>query len=128
MVHTDDTGWRVGGQTAFLMAFVNASLSVYQVRPRHGNQEVLELISADFAGVLVCDRGRSYDAVELEGVAQQKCLAHLIRNAADVAQQRPDVPAGLACNWQIRSGVPCPLRPAGRKSGLQITGSGCDSE
>jgi hypothetical protein len=23
---------------------------------------------------------------ELQGVAQQKCLAHLIRNAADVAQ------------------------------------------
>jgi transposase len=37
VVHTDDTGWRVGGQTAFLMAFVNASLSVYQVRPRHRN-------------------------------------------------------------------------------------------
>jgi transposase len=26
--------------------------------------------------------------VELKGVAQQKCLAHLIRNAADVAQQK----------------------------------------
>ena len=88
VVHTDDTGWRVGGETAFLMAFVNASLSVYQVRPRHRNEEVRELIPADFAGVLVCDRGRSYDAVELEGVAQQKCLAHLIRNAADVAQQK----------------------------------------
>jgi transposase len=88
VVHTDDTGWRVGGQTAFLMPFVNASLSVYQVRPRHRNEEVRELIPDNFAGVLVCDRGRSYDAVELEGVAQQKCLAHLIRHAADVAQQK----------------------------------------
>lgn len=88
VVHTDDTGWRVGGEGAFLMAFVNPALSVYQVRPRHRNEEVRELIPADFAGVMVCDRGRSYDAVELEGVAQQKCLAHLIRNASKVAEEK----------------------------------------
>jgi transposase len=88
VVHTDDTGWRVGGEAAFLMAFVNRSLSVYQVRPRHRNEEVRELIPADFGGVLVCDRGRSYDAVEMEGLAQQKCLAHLIRNAAKVAEEK----------------------------------------
>lgn len=88
VVHTDDTGWRVGGEGAFLMAFVTPALSVYQVRSRHRNEEVRELIPADFAGVMVCDRGRSYDAVELAGVAQQKCLAHLIRNAAKVAEQK----------------------------------------
>jgi transposase len=88
VVHTDDTGWRVGGEPAFLMAFVNRSLSVYQIRPQHRNEEVRELIPADFGGVLVCDRGRSYDAVELEAVAQQKCLAHLIRNAAKVAEEK----------------------------------------
>ncbi len=86
VVHTDDTGWRVGGETAFLMAFVNPSLSVYQVRPRHRNEEVRELIPADFSGVMVCDRGKSYDAEELAAVTQQKCLAHLIRNAAEVAK------------------------------------------
>jgi transposase len=88
VVHTDDTGWRVGGERAFLMAFVNPALSVYQVRLRHRNEEVRELIPAAFAGVMVCDRGRSYDAVELEGVSQQKCLAHLIRNAAKVAEEK----------------------------------------
>jgi transposase len=88
VVHTDDTGWRVEGERAFLMAFVNPAMSVYQIRPRHRNEEVRELIPADFAGVMVCDRGRSYDAVELEGVAQQKCLAHLIRNAAKVAEEK----------------------------------------
>jgi hypothetical protein len=41
VIHTDDTGWRVGGGSAFLMAFVNQSLSVYQVRPRHRHEEVL---------------------------------------------------------------------------------------
>lgn len=81
VIHTDDTGWRVGGSPAYLMAFVNQALSVYQVRPRHRNEEVRELIPADFRGVMICDRGSSYDARELEEVAQQKCLSHLIRNA-----------------------------------------------
>ena len=88
VVHTDDTGWRVGGKTAFLMAFVNRSLSVYQIRPQHRNEEVRELIPADFAGVMICDRGRSYDAKELEAVAQQKCLAHLIRNCAKLTDEK----------------------------------------
>jgi transposase len=87
-VHTDDTGWRVAGKTAFLMAFVNQSLSIYQIRPQHRNEEVRELVPADFGGVMICDRGRSYDAVELEGVAQQKCLAHLIRNSAKLSGEK----------------------------------------
>lgn len=88
VIHTDDTGWRVGGAAAFLMAFVNRSLSVYQVRPRHRNEEVRELIPADFRGVMICDRGPSYDAQELEDVAQQKCLSHLIRNAKAVEESK----------------------------------------
>jgi transposase len=88
VVHTDDTGWRVAGKTAFLMAFVNQSLSVYQVRPQHRNEEVRELVPADFGGIMICDRGRSYDAAELAGVAQQKCLAHLIRNSAKLTAEK----------------------------------------
>jgi transposase len=88
VVHTDDTGWRVAGKTAFLMAFVNQSLSVFQIRPQHRNEEVRELIPADFGGVMICDRGRSYDAKELEGVAQQKCLAHLIRNCTQLIDEK----------------------------------------
>jgi transposase len=88
VVHTDDTGWRVGGETAFLMAFVNASLAVYQVRPQHRNEEVRELVPGDFPGVLVCDRGRSYEAEQLQNIAQQKCLAHLIRNAAKLEREK----------------------------------------
>ncbi len=88
VIHTDDTGWRVQGEPAFLMAFVSPSLSVYQVRPQHRNEEVRELVPADFGGVMICDRGKSYDAEELQSVVQQKCLAHLLRNAAEVTQKK----------------------------------------
>jgi hypothetical protein len=53
------------------MAFVNQALPVYQVRPRHRNEEIRELIPADFQGEMICDRGPSYDAREMEDVAQQ---------------------------------------------------------
>ena len=87
-VHTDDTGWRVGGRHAWLMGFETATASVYQVRRRHRNEEVREVIPGDYQGVLCSDRGKSYDARELDGVRQQKCLAHLQRNLSEVLERK----------------------------------------
>jgi len=87
-VHTDDTGWRVGGENAWLMAFETGDASVYQVRRRHRNEEVREVIPADYPGVLCSDRGKSYDAQALDAVRQQKCLAHLQRNLAEVLERK----------------------------------------
>jgi len=88
VVHTDDTGWRIGGRGAFLMGFDTDQATVYQIRDRHRNEEVREIIPADYPGVLVTDRGKSYDAAGLAGVAQQKCLAHLLRNASEVLAEK----------------------------------------
>lgn len=87
-VHTDDTGWRIGGQPAQLMVFETATESVYQVRARHRNEEVREVVPAEYEGVLVTDRGRSYDAQALAGVRQQKCLAHIQRSLSAVLEQQ----------------------------------------
>jgi hypothetical protein len=84
VVHTDDTGWRVGGEPAFLMAFETEAATVYQVRPRHRHEEVQEVIPADYVGVMVTDRGRSYDAQAFDDVRQQKCLAHIQRSLGEV--------------------------------------------
>jgi transposase len=84
VVHTDDTGWRVGGEAAQLMVFTTPQITVYQVRPQHRNEEVREVIGDNFQGVLECDRGKNYDAEELDGVKQQKCFSHLIRNTQEV--------------------------------------------
>ncbi len=87
-VHTDDTGWREGGRPAWLMVFETDVATVYQVRPRHRNEEVRERIPADYAGVMVTDRGASYDAVELAGVKQQKCLGHVLRSLSEVLEKK----------------------------------------
>ena len=88
VVNTDDTGWRVGGSTAHLMVFVGVQSTVYQIRARHRNQEVREVIPADYAGVMGTDRGKSYDAEEFDGVAQQKCPGHLQRNITEVLETK----------------------------------------
>src|SRR5450759_3749058 len=86
--NTDDTGWRVGGRPAHLMVFVSAESTVYQIRGRHRNEEVREVIPADYAGVMGTDRGKSYDAKEFDAVAQQKCLSHLQRNLTEVLETK----------------------------------------
>jgi hypothetical protein len=88
VVHTDDTGWRVGGEPAHLMAFETEAATVYQVRPRHRHEEVQEVIPADYDGVMVTDRGRSYDAQAFDHVAQQKCLSHILRSLSDVLEAK----------------------------------------
>lgn len=87
-VHTDDTGWRVGGQSAFLMGFDTDQATIYQIRSQHRNEEVREVIPSNYAGVMVSDRGKSYDAKEFDNVAQQKCLGHILRNIADVVENQ----------------------------------------
>jgi transposase len=88
VVYTDDTGWRVGGEGAQLMIFVTDTATVFQVRGRHRNEEVREVIGDDYPGVLVTDRGKSYDAKELEGVKQQKCIAHALRSINEVVETK----------------------------------------
>jgi len=70
------------------MAFDTCDTTVYQVRTRHGNEQVRELVPGDYRGTLVTDRGTSYEAEELSAVEQHKCLSHLIRNVTEVVEKK----------------------------------------
>src|SRR5712692_865853 len=87
-VYTDDTGWRIHGQAAQLMTFDTDQATVFQIRKQHRNEEVRELIPADYAGVMVTDRGKNYEADELSEVDQQKCLDHLKTNIDEVLETK----------------------------------------
>ena len=87
-VHTDDTGWRVGGKPAFLMGFATDWTTIYQIRWQHRNEEVREIIPSNYAGVMISDRGKNYDAEEFDDVEQQKCLGHILRNITDVVETK----------------------------------------
>ena len=68
------------------MAFETDQATVYQVRARHGNHEVREVVPPDYAGVMVTDRGPSYDVQALSGVKQQECLAQVLHSISEVVQ------------------------------------------
>jgi transposase len=87
-VYTDDTGWKVGGENANLMAFDTDQATVYQVRSRHRHQEVQEIIPTDYSGVMLTDRGRSYEAHSFSRVKQQKCLAHLQKTLSTLLEKK----------------------------------------
>ena len=87
-VYTDDTSWRVGGENPHLMAFDTDQVTVYQVRPRHRHQEVQEVVPASYRGVMVTDRGRSYEAHSFSRVKQQKCLAHLQKTLSVLLEKK----------------------------------------
>lgn len=94
-VNTDDTGFRINGAQAYVMAFDTPASTVYQIRRQHRNQEVRELIPADYGGVMGTDRGKSYDAEELRGVKQQKCVPHIQRNLNEVLETKCGPSAGF---------------------------------
>lgn len=88
VVNTDDTGWRTAGKASYLMGFFTKTLAVYQIRPRHRHEEVIEVIGELFQGVLGTDRGTSYEATALSDVLQQKCLSHLLKNLSEVEKTK----------------------------------------
>jgi transposase len=100
-VYTDDTGWKVGGEQAHLMAFDTHQATVYQVRSRHRHQEVQEVVPQNYKGVMGTDRGRSYEDKSFRWVKQQKCLAHLQRTLSEVLARKKGPARDLAVRlWE----------------------------
>lgn len=88
VVNTDDTGWRIGGVGAFLMGFFTPVTALFQIRWHHRHQEVVEVLTTCFKGLLGTDRGSSYEAGAMDGIEQQKCLSHLLKNLSTVEETK----------------------------------------
>lgn len=90
VIYTDDTGWRVAGKPAWLMGFHTQDTTVFQICPRHRNEEVRRVIPGDYAGIVSTDRGISYDAKALAAVRQNKCSEHIRRSIENAMEgQKP---------------------------------------
>ena len=89
------------------MGFDTDQVTVYQIRDRHRNEEVRELIPSDYKGVMITDRGKSSEAKELSEVAPQKCLAHLLRNVSKIIEPKagPARRFGVKLKALLREGL-----------------------
>lgn len=81
----DETGWKIAGHNAWLWVFTQEEITIYLIDPSRAHQVIERVLGEDFQGVLGCDCFLSYNAVPY---AQQKCLAHLIRNAKDIEETK----------------------------------------
>lgn len=86
VVHVDETGWRIGALAAWLWVFTNTHLTVYEIAGSRGHEVVLSMLGREFRGILVADSFRAYDAAALTDWLQQKCVAHLLRNLAELLE------------------------------------------
>jgi transposase len=75
VVAPDETGWRIGGRRAWLWAFVGERLTVDRVAAGRGDDDAVEVLGTEDAGVLERDGWAPYR--RLVHAAQQRCLAHL---------------------------------------------------
>lgn len=73
----DETGWKVGGELAWLWAFATPQLTVYSIQDGRGFHEATRVLDADYDGVLIRDGWAPYRRFEHAG--HQSCLAHLLR-------------------------------------------------
>jgi transposase len=85
-VFADETSWYVGEPGYRLWTFTTADATVYHVDQSRGRQVVLEVLGADFAGILVSDCLASYENLPCR---MPKCIGHHQKAIAE-ARARPD--------------------------------------
>ncbi len=98
VVSHDETGWRVGGRSAWLWAFAATTLTVYAICDGRGFEEATTVLPADFAGTLCRDGWAPYR--KFTTAAHQTCCAHLLRRAREMRESNPvehrDIPETLS--------------------------------
>jgi transposase len=83
--HVDETGWKIGGRSAWLWVFADAHVTLYRIRPSRAHDVVVEVLGEDFGGVLVSDCFLAYDPL---ACAKQKCLAHLLKTCGEIERAK----------------------------------------
>src|SRR5512143_273934 len=53
--HVDETGWKIGGRSAWLWVFADAHPTLYRIRKSRGHEVGIEVLGDDYQGVLVSD-------------------------------------------------------------------------
>jgi hypothetical protein len=85
VVHTDDTGWRIDTDSAWLWVFATAEVTVYVIVRSRGAGVVVSMLGQDFAGRLVSDGLPALDALDALDYRRAQCLGHLLRRASEMA-------------------------------------------
>ncbi len=82
VLHADETGWRVIGQTHWLWCFANHTVCYYMIDRCRGSPALQKFFTEAFAGTLVHDFWAPYLSLDVDD--RQYCLVHLLRELEKV--------------------------------------------
>jgi hypothetical protein len=86
VIGSDETGWRINGQTAWVWCFRDPSLALFLI-DRHRSRDVLiRALGKSFEGTLVSDFYAAYNGLNCP---KQRCLVHLLRELAKLREELP---------------------------------------
>jgi transposase len=78
----DETGWRIGGNSTWLHAFVTKDAVAYLVARERGLLASNRIIPEDYEGVLIHDGFKSYE--RFFSATHQTCISHLLRRCHEL--------------------------------------------
>ena len=84
-VHADETGWWLGGESAWLWTFATMLCTLYVIGNR-SQAMIRTVLGDDFLGVLVSDCLASYDP---HPGPKSKCCAHHLKAISEAQEQAP---------------------------------------
>ena len=88
MVVMDETGWRVGGEGAWLWAATSPEATAYNVDEGRGFEAATVLLDKEYSGTLVRDGWVVYR--NYGHASHQTCVAHLLRRCVEMEGDLPD--------------------------------------
>lgn len=94
VIHTDETGWWVGGPGYTLWVFTNDDATYYRIALHRTREEAKAVLGEHFKGVLVSDCLNIYDGIDGE---QQKCYAHHLKALSEALKSE----AGKASSYLL---------------------------
>ena len=81
-IAADETGWRIGGQPAWLHVWVGGRSTAYAIDSQRSTEVLERIIGSDWPGILTHDGFASYG--RFATATHQQCLAHVLRRARDL--------------------------------------------
>lgn len=80
----DETGWHVGGKSAWLHDVVSPDATVYLIDPTRSADPAERVLGRDYPGVMIHDGWSPYDT--FPNALHQQCLAHLLRRCHELLE------------------------------------------
>lgn len=102
-VNVDETGWLLAGENRTMWTAATAQAAVFRIVEDRHRDRLVELLGADFQGIVTSDRWWAYDLLDVE--QRQACWSHLQRDfrfhSEGLAAQQQFGEAGLALTHRL---------------------------